>query len=631
VKALNPEMRRNLVRIIAASILFTAGIVSGRILQNTPLFFTGYLALGAAYLLAGGNVLLTAGKNILKGRLFDENFLMSIATIGAIAINQVAEAVGVMLFYSTGELLQGMAVNRSRGSIKSLLDLKPDYANVLREGKTQCLSPAEVSVGELIEVRPGERIPLDGVVERGESHVNTSALTGESTPRRLKPGDRALSGFVNEEGLIHIRVNRSFTESSVSRILELVEDAVARKSTTEKFITRFARVYTPVVVFSALALAIIPPLIFPQASFSEWIYRALILLVISCPCALVISIPLGYFGGIGAASRSGILVKGANFLDRLAKPSVVAFDKTGTLTKGVFRVTEVVSRNGFSGEEILKWTALVESVSSHPIAKSIIESYAKEPDRSIITEYREIKGHGIKCIASGREIVAGNDRFFHREEIPHGDCHVDGTVVYVAVDRVYAGYLVISDEIKEGAAETVRTLKNYGIKETVMLTGDDRGAASGVAGKIGIDKFYAELLPEEKVEKIEELKQVHGNDTVLFVGDGINDAPVLARADIGVAMGALGSDAAIEAADVVLMEDEIDKLPEAIRIARFTRRIVFQNILIALAVKLSFMGLGALGTATMWEAVFADVGVALIAVFNSIRTLRLVKAKPSGG
>ncbi|MCF8094376.1 MAG: cadmium-translocating P-type ATPase [Desulfobacteraceae bacterium] len=619
----NYGVRGKLIRIGLAAVFFALGLIFRQKLHDTPYMFGEFAVFLTSYLLVGSSVIWTAVKNLVRGRLFDENFLMTVATVGAIAIHQLPEAVGVMLFFAVGEYFQERAVNRSRRHISELMDVRPDYANLVKQGQSQRVSPQDVEVGQIIEIKPGEKIPLDGQVISGTSFVDTSALTGESVPRKVEEGDSILSGSINDNGLLQVKVSKKFSESSVSRILELVENAASRKAPTEQFITRFARWYTPAVVFGALAIAFIPPLLISGAAFSDWIYRALILLVISCPCALVISIPLGYFGGIGSASRAGVLIKGANFLEALTKVHTVVFDKTGTLTKGVFKVNEIITRNGFRKEDILGWAALGEAHSNHPIARSIKEAYGKEVQSDRIEEYQEIKGHGIKAQSGGKTILVGNDRLLHREKIEHNDCDVEGTVVYVAVDGTYAGYLIIADEVKKDSVAAVQSLKKQGVKQTVMLTGDDENAAKHIAGLLGIDIYYAQLLPQDKVEKLEEIEARLGKDEKLvFVGDGINDAPVLARAHIGVAIGALGADAAIEAADVVLMDGNPGKLSRAISIADYTKKIVLQNIAIALGIKAVFVVLGAMGMATIWEAVFADVGVALIAIFNATRTLK---------
>jgi Cd2+/Zn2+-exporting ATPase len=524
-----------------------------------------------------------------------------------------------MLFYVVGELLQDIAVVRSRKSIKSLLEIKPDYANLKDGGDTIKVSPEYVNLGDEIVVRAGEKVPLDGLVIEGSSFVDTSALTGESVPRKINPDDEVLAGMINQSGLITVKVSRLFEDSSISKILEMVENATSKKAETEKFITTFAKYYTPVVVLGALLIAVLPPLFLEGATFSDWIYRALVVLVISCPCALVISIPLGYFGGIGGASRRGILVKGSNFLDALTQVKTVVFDKTGTLTKGEFKVSEIITSNRFTEEEILEFAAYAEYNSNHPISKSILQAYNQEFDNSRIGKVKEISGHGIQAYIDNKEIFVGNDKLLHKENIKHDNCKVEGTVVHVVIHKKYAGYIIISDNLKDDSQDAIKRLNKKGIK-TIMLTGDNKYAAESFARKLGIKEYYAELLPENKVEQIE--KMLNKDGKVAFVGDGINDAPVLARSDVGIAMGALGSDAAIETADIVLMTDSPLKVAVAIDVARKTRNIVWQNIIFALVVKAAFIVLGIFGIATMWEAVFGDMGVALIAVFNAIRILK---------
>jgi Cd2+/Zn2+-exporting ATPase len=624
--------KNRLYLIGTASILTAAGFFFNTALHHTSYNWAEYTVLLAAYLLVGGKIVWTALKNLTRGRVFDENFLMSVSTIGAIAIHQLTEAVGVMLFYAVGEYFQERAVNRSRRSIAALLDVRPDYANLKVNGETTPVDPAKVEVGQVIIVRPGEKVPLDGEIIEGSSFVDTSALTGEFVPRQVKSGERILAGMINGQGLLTVKVTKPFDESSVARILELVEKAGARKAPTEQFITTFSRYYTPAVVLGALALAVVPPLVLPGATFAAWIYRALVLLVISCPCALMISIPLGYFGGVGGASRHGILVKGANYLEALTSLHTVVFDKTGTLTKGTFQVTRVVPANGFKEAEILAAAAAAEAYSTHPIAHSIRQAYGREINGEQLSNYREIPGYGISARVENKTVLAGNDRFMHREGIEHDICNVDGTSVYVVIDGTFAGYIVITDEIKPDAPEAIAELKRLGVKKTVMLTGDEEGAARRVAEALGIDSYFAGLLPEDKVKILETLQAAvpaHPKQKLAFVGDGINDAPVITRADVGVAMGGLGSDAAIEAADVVLMEDKPSRLATAVEIARRTARIVRQNIILALGVKAFFLCLGTIGAATIWEAVFADVGVALIAIFNATRTMRY-KAKHAG-
>ena len=614
------DLKKMLYFIIPSLLLFIIGILLRYYYEMDNAFVFGIFTM--SYLLVGWKVLRNAVVNSVRGNVFDENFLITIATLGAFAIREYPEAVGVMLFYVVGEFFQDLAVNRSRRSIKSLLALKAEYASLKVGEKIVKVKPEELKVGDIIVIKPGERVPVDGIIIEGSSNVDTSALTGESVPRTVKEGEEILSGMVNLSGLLTVKVTKELKESTISRILELVENASARKAKTEKLITRFARYYTPAVVGLAALIALIPPLAFREP-FSDWFYRALVLLVISCPCALVLSIPLGYFGGIGKSAREGILVKGSNFLDALSKATIVAFDKTGTLTKGVFKVTKIEMRNGFTEEEIIKFAALAEAHSNHPIAKAIKEAYGKEINEAEIKEHENIAGHGVKARIDGVEVMVGNDRLLHRFNIEHDTCRVKGTVAHVVINGKYAGYIIISDEIKEDAPIAVRDLKRLGVKRVIMVTGDNREVAAEIAKQLGLDSFYAELLPEDKVKIIEELeKEKAPNDKIVFVGDGINDAPVLARADVGVAMGALGSDAAIETADVVIMDDKPAKLPTGIRVARKTQRIVWQNIVFALGVKLAFISLGILGEATMWEAVFADVGVALIAVFNAMRILR---------
>ncbi len=615
------EHKPEILKAVSATLLLLAGIFYEDTLHNTP-FHTGeYLVFVTAYLISGWNVLTKAFKNILRGQVFDEHFLMTVATVGAFAIDEMPEAVAVMLFYVVGELFQDIAVNRSRKSIKALLEIKPDFANLKLNGEITQVPPEEVKVGNTIIVKAGEKIPLDGIVEEGSSFVDTSTLTGESVPRKAGPGDTVLAGTINRNGLLTIKVTKPFSESSVSRILQLVENATAQKAETEKFITTFAKYYTPVIVIGALLLALVPPLLIKGALFSDWVYRALVVLVISCPCALVISIPLGYFGGIGRASRRGILVKGSNFLDALTQVKTMVFDKTGTLTKGEFKVSEIVPYNGFDKDAILKAAAYAEAHSNHPIAKSILEQFDGKIDQSLIEKVEEIPGHGIKAKINNEYIIAGNDKLLHKEKIDHPVCEVEGTVVHIAINGTYAGYITISDELKPDAVETIKQLKDQNIL-TVMLTGDNKAAAESFAKKLKIDRYYSELFPEDKVQHLEELMNENKDGKTAFVGDGINDAPVIARADIGIAMGAYGSDAAIETADIVLMTDNPSKVLDALKVAGRTRTIVWQNIIFALGVKLFFIILGAFGIATMWEAVFGDMGVALIAIFNSIRILK---------
>lgn len=588
----------------------------------------------AAYLIIGYDILRKAGKGILNRRVFDENFLMAIATVGAFALaiysgsGDYNEAIAVMLFYQIGELFQSYAVGKSRRNISALMDIRPDYANIERDGKLEKTDPDEVAVDSIIVVQPGEKVPLDGIVLEGTSSLNTSALTGESLPRDVKAGDEIISGCINMTGVLRIRTTKEFEESTVSKILELVENSSSRKSKSENFITKFARVYTPAVCYGALALAVLPPLIQllflgQEAAWSMWIYRALTFLVISCPCALVISIPLSFFAGIGGASKAGVLIKGSNYLETLSQAKYVVFDKTGTLTQGVFEVTGI-HHNKMEEAKLLEYAALAECASSHPISKSLQKAYGKEIDRSRVEDIQEISGEGILAKVDKREVAAGNSKLMKRLGIAYRDCHKVGTIIHMAVDGAYAGHIVISDVIKPNAEKAVKRLKKSGVEKTVMLTGDAKAVAEQVAETLGIDEVYSELLPAGKVEKVEELLAKKGTKAKLaFVGDGINDAPVLTRADIGIAMGAMGSDAAIEAADVVLMDDDPMKISKAIRISRKCLGIVYQNIVFALVIKFACLGLGALGIANMWFAIFADVGVMVIAVLNAIRALRV--------
>lgn len=618
--------RAHLARIIISGVLFLVGAIFHDQLHATPYSWAEYVVLVPAYLLVGFPVLKEAFFDVVHGKVFNEMFLMSVATLGAFAIHQVPEAVGVMLFYSVGEYLQDMAVDKSRRSIRELMDLRPDFARLYEGGKTREVAPASVRIGDNVEVRPGERFPLDGKVVEGESFVDTSSLTGESVPRRVAPGSDVLAGYINDNGRVLVQVGAEFGDSAVSRILELMEHASANKAPTEKFISKFAAVYTPIVVALASFIAFVPPLVVPGATFSEFVYRALVLLVISCPCALVVSVPLGYFAGIGNASKNRILVKGANYLDALTKLDSVVFDKTGTLTKGVFSVTDVVPYNGFSREALLRYAAAAEYGSTHPIARSIRQAAALLPAQSLASAMSRIenpsekKGYGVRALVDGHDVMAGNDRMLHGEQIPHDNCNPGGTVVHVVVDGHYAGYILISDIVKEGAAQAVHELKREGARKVVMLTGDDEAVAGRIASDLGIDTYYAGLLPQEKVEKLQQIKREAPQDkTVAFVGDGMNDAPVLMTADVGVAMGGLGSDAAIEAADLVIMDDDICRVPLAIRIAKHTHSIVRENVAFALSVKAIFIVLGGIGYADMWQAVIADVGVSLLAVLNSLR------------
>lgn len=595
------------------------------LVQGLDQFPTGLLCYLIPYLIVGWDILYRAARNIRNGQIFDENFLMTIATFGAFAVTEYAEAVFVMVFYQVGELFQDYAVNRSRQSISELMDICPEYANIEEDGKLKQVDPDDVSVGDIIVVRAGERIPLDGIVEFGTSFVDTSALTGESVPREMKPGSEIISGCVNGSGLLKVRVTKEFDDSTVSKILELVENASSKKAKAENFITRFAKYYTPVVVCSAMLLAILPPLLF-GGNWMDWVQRACIFLVISCPCALVISVPLSFFGGIGAASRVGVLVKGSNYLEALAEMDTIVFDKTGTLTKGEFRVSQVLpsEEGGLQADELLEIAALAENYSDHPISRSIKEAYGKTLSVDRVSDAEEAAGHGVKAIVDGRVILAGNEKRMKQAGISVKMQESAGTSVYLAVDGIFAGVIIISDTIKERAPEAIRGLKQVGVKRTVMLTGDVRRVGEAVAKELQLDEVYTDLLPADKVEKVEELLAMERKGAKLaFVGDGINDAPVLSRADIGIAMGSMGSDAAIEAADIVLMDDDPSKIAKVVNIAAKTLRIVRQNIIFALAVKALALVLGAFGVANMWEAVFADVGVAVIAILNAMRTLRV--------
>ena len=616
-----PMDLRQALRIAVSAVLFIVGTVFNGGLHETPYSIGEYAVLLPAYLLVGYPVLKSALIDLIHGKVFGEMFLMAVATGGALFIHQIPEAVGVMLFFSIGEYLQDLAVERSRKSISQLMSLRPEFARICAGDERRIVEPEKAAVGDIVEVRPGERVPLDGEVIKGDAFVDTSSLTGESVPRSASPGDALRAGYVVEDGALFIRVTAIFGQSAVARILDLVENASANKAPTEKFMNRFAAVYTPVVVGLAAAIAVLPPLLVPGASFSDWAYRALILLVISCPCALVVSIPLGYFGGIGAASRHKLLVKGANYLDALRRIDTVVFDKTGTLTKGSFEVTDVVARNGFSREDILRFAAAAESLSPHPIARSIKAAAGKVD--AAVGDIRELKGRGVQAVVDGHRILAGNDRFLHEENVVHGDCDAAGTVVHIVVDGTYAGHILISDLVKDEAGPAMRELKAEGVRRLVMLTGDSEDVAKTVAETLGIDEYYAELLPQDKVARLEALEAaMPRGKKIAFVGDGMNDAPVLMRADIGFAMGGLGSDAAIAAADVVIMDDHVARLTLAMRIAKFTHRIVVQNIVLALGVKGAFLLLGAAGEANMWEAVIADVGVTLLAVLNSLRAAR---------
>ena len=610
------KQKHLLTRIIVAAVLFAAGGL---------LHLEGWAELGVylvCYAVIGWDIVWKAITNILHGQVFDENFLMTIATVGALILGEHSEGVAVMLFYQVGEWFQSYAVSKSRRSITSLMDIRPDYANIEKDGKLIQVDPEDVKIGDTIIVKPGERVPLDGKIIKGSSTLDTSALTGESMPREVEAGMEVISGCINQTGILTIQTTKEFGESTVAKILDLVENASDKKGRMENFITRFARYYTPVVVFAALALAVLPPLVTGQA-FSIWIYRALTFLVISCPCALVISIPLSFFGGIGGASKIGVLVKGSNYLEALAYTETVVFDKTGTLTKGSFAVTEIHA-NGMEDEELLELAAYAEDYSNHPISLSIQKAYGKKIDNSRITDVQEIAGHGVQAVIDGMTVLAGNAKLMEREHIPYTASNAIGTVVYVAFDGRYAGCIVIADEIKADAPAAIKTLKAAGIRQTVMLTGDADAVGQDVAHRLGLDRAYTELLPADKVDRVEELlAQKSDKGMLAFVGDGINDAPVLARADVGIAMGALGSDAAIEAADVVLMTDEPSKIAAIMQIARKTIRISNENIVFALGVKFLVLILGAVGRANMWAAVFADVGVSVIAILNAIRAMRV--------
>ena len=608
--------KRKLVAVLVGVLFFVLALVVSQPSAVQVVFY--YIA----FLCIGFDIVLKAVRNIGNGRAFDENFLMSIATIGALCIGEYWEAVAVILLYKIGQYLEDKAVNKSRRSIKALMDIKPDYANLKLNGDIKKVSPDEVSIGDYIVVKPGERVPLDGKVIDGSSSVDTKAITGEPVPRNIKIGDSIYSGFINGSGLLTIEVEKSFSESTVFRILELVQNAGSKKSKTENFFTKFARVYTPVVVFAAVAIAVFPPLIIPGAYFSEWIYRALIFLVISCPCALVISIPLTFFGGIGAASRKGILIKGSNYIEALNKVNCVVFDKTGTLTKGVFKVTDIIVKNGYSKEELLGYAAVAESYSNHPIAISIRDAFKGPLDSDKLQEYNELPGMGVSGEIEGKLFLCGNRKLLEKFNINFEKATETGTIVYLSIDSEYAGYLVISDEIKDDAKFAIKALKELGVERTVLLSGDNVATAEAVAKELSIDEVHAGLMPGQKVEELEKIeKEVSDEGKVIFVGDGINDAPVITRADIGVAMGGLGADAAIESADIVLMNDEPLKLAEAISIAMKTKRIVYQNIYFALSVKLFFLLFAVFGYAAMWEAIIADVGVLLLVVFNSTRIL----------
>ena len=611
-------MKKKGIKIIIALILFLIALIIdfGNVWINNVIYII-------AYIIVGFEIVRKAVRNITRGKVFDENFLMTVATIGAFGIGEFPEAASVMLFYQVGELFQSYAVDKSRKSIASLMDIRPDYANIEKDGKLEKVDPDEVKIGDIIVVKPGEKIPLDGTVVEGKTNLDTKALTGEPMPREANIGDDVISGCINLNGLIKVKVTKEFGESTVSKILDLVENASSKKSKSENFITKFAAYYTPIVVIIAVILAIVPPLIIPGAEFSDWIYRALSFLVVSCPCALVISIPLSFFGGIGGASKMGILIKGSNYLEALANTEIVVFDKTGTLTEGDAKVQKIEAE-GISKEELLEITALAENFSNHPIAISIKSEYNKPIDEKRIVKTQELTGRGIKATIDEKEVLVGNEKLMKEEKIDYKECTDAGTALYVAIDKKYVGYILIADSIKKDSKKAIQNLKKNGIKQTVMLTGDRKQVGEVVAKELGIDKVYTELLPDGKVEKVEELlKEKSPKGKLAFVGDGINDAPVLAISDIGIAMGALGSDAAIEAADIVLMTDEPSKIVDAIHLSKKTMRIVKENITFAILVKVIVLILSAFGLSTMWEAVFADVGVSIIAIINALRVLRV--------
>ncbi len=615
--------KKMLIRIIAAFFLLAGLMIAEHTgnLQSLEGSWTLFVIYLIPYLVIGYDIIYKAARNIRNGQIFDENFLMMIATFGAFGVKEYSEAVAVMLFYQVGELFQSYAVGKSRQSISELMDICPEYANIEVDGALTQVDPDEVEIGSFIVVKPGERIPLDGVVIEGESLVDTAALTGESVPRKAAAGDEVISGCVNGSGTLKVEVTKEFEDSTVAKILELVENAGSKKANVENFITKFAKYYTPVITIGAVILAVFPPLIL-GGGWGEWVQRACIFLVISCPCALVISVPMGFFGGIGAASRIGVLVKGSNYLEAVSEMTTIVFDKTGTLTKGEFKVTEILPQ-GCREEELLELAALGEGYSNHPIAGSIKEAYGKTADMNRVSEAEEIAGHGIRVLIDGKEVLIGNGKLMRQQHIDYVSCNSTGTVVYVASEGVFAGAIVISDTVKDGAKEAIKSMKQVGVKKCVMLTGDRKEAAESVAAQLGIDEVYAELLPGDKVSQVEKLlKNQREKEKLAFAGDGINDAPVLTRADIGIAMGSMGSDAAIEAADVVLMDDDVRKIASIVHISRKTLRIVKQNIVFALGVKALVLALGAAGMANMWEAVFADVGVSVIAILNSMRALK---------
>lgn len=613
-------MKKDGIKIIIALILFLIALIAnfGNIWVNNLLYILSYAIVGI-------EIVIKAFKNIIKGKVFDEHFLMAVATIGAFAIGELPEAVTVMIFYQIGELFQSYAVSKSRKSISNLMDIRPDFANVERNKEIKQVKPGDVKIGEIIVIKPGEKVPLDGIVVEGNSSLDTKALTGESLPKDVKENEEVLSGFINLNGVIKVKVTKGYGESTVSKILNLVENASNKKSKSENFITKFAKYYTPIVVIIALILAVVPPIIIKDATLSDWVYRALSFLVVSCPCALVISIPLSFFGGIGGASKMGVLIKGSNYLEALSNTEIVVFDKTGTLTKGIFEVQKI-SPVGISKEELLEVTAYGEHYSNHPIAISVKEAYGKEIDEKKIININEISGFGIIAKLENKEVLIGNEKLMNENKVSFSKCDDIGTILYVAINKKYAGYIVIADKVKDDSKDAIKLLKKNNIKQTIMLTGDRKNVGEEVAKELGIDKVYTELLPDGKVKKVEELlNEKTQKGKLVFAGDGINDAPVLAISDIGVAMGGLGSDAAIEAADVVIMTDEPSKIVDTIKLSKRTMRIVKENIIFAIFVKILVLVLSALGIATMWEAVFADVGVSIIAIINALRALRVKK------
>lgn len=615
---MSQKMSKQLIKIIISLLL----VVISLLLKFDTELYSNILYV-IAYIIVGYDIVLKAVRNIFKGKVFDENFLMTVATIGAFCIGEFPEAVAVMLFYQIGELFQSYAVDRSRKSVASLMDIRPDYANVYREDEIERVDPDEVNIGEIILVKPGEKIPLDGIVVDGESMLNTQALTGESVPRKVTVNDEVLSGCINNDGILKIKVSKEFEESTVSKILDLVENASSRKSKSENFISKFAKYYTPIVVIVSVALAVIPPLVIKEALFSDWLYRALSFLVVSCPCALVISIPLSFFGGIGAASKIGVLIKGSNYLEALASAEIVVCDKTGTLTEGVFKVQKIKAI-GYSDDELLRYAAYAEGFSNHPISISLKQAYNKEINEKLVTETQEISGKGVLAKVDGKMVLVGNEKIMKEYNIKFQKSEETGTIVYVAINDEFAGTILIADKIKEDSYKAVKLFKNNNVKKVVMLTGDRDNISESVANELNLDEYHAELLPQDKVSWVEKLMtQKSSGGKLIFVGDGINDAPVLALSDIGVAMGGLGSDAAIEVADVVIMTDEPSKIANSVQISKKTMRIVKQNIVFAIAVKIGVLILSAFGVSTMWEAVFADVGVSVLAIVNALRVLRI--------